>query len=219
MDSSALWYLSRAAGVVALVLFTAVLVLGIATSGRAGSAVLPRAGVLRLHRSISLSALVFLALHIVSAIADGYVELGVVDVFLPFGSAWDPFWVGLGAVAVDLLLAVTITSLLRRHLPVRLWRGVHLAAYAMWPIAVAHGLGSAGGDGVRPWTLAVSGVCVLAVVGALWRWRLRSDRHPDAVRREQGRLRHDLRPAVVPVDPTPVTSTPVVPLGAGRATR
>lgn len=212
IDSPALWYLSRAAGIVSLVLLTAVLVLGMATSGRASTTALPRAGVLRLHRSVSLAALVFLVLHIVAAIADGYVELGIVDVFLPFGSAWDPFWVGLGAVAVDLLLAITVTSLVRRHLSPRVWRGVHLASYALWPIAVAHGLGSAGGDGVRAWTSAITGVCVVAVGTALWRWRLRPDRHPDTRVREQALTRHTVRAAV----PSAIPSAGVP---SGRVTR
>ena len=141
MDPQILWYAGRATGAVSLVLFTAVLVVGILTAGRAGVAGLPRAGVQRLHRSLSLVAIVFLTVHIVTTIVDGYVDIGWWDVVVPFAAGYDPFWVGLGTVAVDLLVAIGITSALRRRLPLGVWRAVHLTAYAMWPIALLHGLG------------------------------------------------------------------------------
>src|SRR3954452_18611323 len=141
MNIQTLWFASRATGAVSLVLFTAVMVLGIATAARKGSSFLPKAGVLRLHRSVTLTAMVFLAVHIVTAIADGYVKLSYWDVLIPFAASWNPLWVGLGSVAVDLLLAVAISSAVRRRLSVRVWRGIHLCSYAMWPIALLHGVG------------------------------------------------------------------------------
>ena len=86
-------------------------------------------------------------------------------------------------MAVDLVIAIAVTSWLRRHLPVRLWRAVHLAAYAMWPIALLHGFGVSGGDGTSTWMLALDAVCLAAVAGALVVRRGRA-RHPDT------RLRH-----------------------------
>ena len=122
MNDQVLWYASRATGAVSLVLFTTVLVLGLLTAGRRRLAGLPRAGVLRLHRNLALVAVTLLAVHVVSAIVDGYVDLGLWDVVVPFGAGYDPFWIGLAAVAVDLLLAIGLTSALRRHLPVRVGR-------------------------------------------------------------------------------------------------
>ena len=151
MNTQILWYTSRATGAVSLVLFTAVMVLGIATSSRVAFAGLPRAGLLRLHRTITLTAMAFLTVHIVTAIADGYVDLNYWDVIVPFGSGFDPLWIGLAAVAVDLLIAIGITSALRRHLSPKVWRVVHLSAYAMWPLAVLHGFGVSGGDGRQTW--------------------------------------------------------------------
>ena len=182
MDAQILWYASRATGAVTLVLFTAAVVLGILTAGRAGVAGLPRAGLQRLHRSLSLVAMAFLAVHIVTAIVDGYVDITWWDVVVPFAAGYDPFWVGLGTVAVDLVLAIGLTSALRRHLPLPVWRGVHLSAYAMWPVALLRGWGVQGGDGKQTWMLAVDAVCVLAVLAALG-YRLRPDRHPDTVAR------------------------------------
>lgn len=189
MDTQLLWFASRATGAVALVLFTAVMVLGILTAGRAEFTALPRAGLLRLHRSLTLVSVIFLAVHVVTAIVDGYVDLNYWDVVLPFGAGYSPFWIGLASIAVDLLIAVVVTSLLRRRLPLRVWRGVHLTSYAMWPLALLHGWGTAGGDGRQFWLVLVDIVCVTAVLVALG-YRLRPDRHPDTVARESASAAH-----------------------------
>lgn len=190
MNATVLWYSSRATGAVTLVLFTAVMVLGMATAGRASAPVLPRAAVLRLHRNLSLTAVAFLAVHIGTAIIDGYVNLGVWDVVLPFRAGFDPFWVGLGSVAVDLLLAIGITSALRRYLSSTTWRVIHLTSYAMWPLALAHGWGIAGGDGHQRWMVLLDVACIALVAGAALWWRLRPDQHPDRLARRSGHARH-----------------------------
>ena len=182
MNATVLWYSSRAVGVVSLVLFTAVVVLGIATAGRASSTAFPRAAVLRLHRALSITATAFIAVHIATAILDSYVNISYWDIVVPFGSSFDPFWIGLGAVAIDLLIAIGITSAFRRRLSLRAWRAVHLSAYAMWPIALIHGFGVSGGDGQQRWMIVLDIVCIAAVLGAL-AFRLRPDRHPDTIAR------------------------------------
>ena len=146
---------SRATGAVSLALFTAVMVLGILTAGRAGTSALPRAGLLRLHRTLTLTSMAFLTVHIVTAIGDSYVDLTYLDVFLPFSAGFDPLWIGLAAVAVDLMLAIAITSALRRFMSPRLWRWIHLSAYAMWPLALLHGFGVSGGDGRETWMVVL----------------------------------------------------------------
>ena len=194
MNTQILWFASRATGAVSLVLFTTVMVLGIVTAGRGGFAALPRAGLLRLHRTVTLTALAFLTVHIVTAIADGYVNLNYWDVIIPFGAGYQPFWIGLAAVAVDLLIAIGITSALRRHIPPRWWRIVHLSAYAMWPLVVLHGFGVAGGDGRHTWMVVLDIACLAAVVAALG-YRLRPDRHPDTLARSAAEVVH---PPVAP---------------------
>ncbi len=193
MDTQLLWFASRAAGAVTLVLFTGVLVLGILTAGRAEVAGLPRAGLLRLHRSLTLVSVAFLAVHIVTAIVDGYVDLDYWDVVLPFGAGYSPFWIGLASVAVDLLIAIVVTSLLRSRLPLRVWRVVHVTSYAMWPLAVLHGWGTAGGDGRQTWLILVDIVCIAAVLATVG-YRLRPDRHPDTVARGTARTAHPRQP-------------------------
>jgi sulfoxide reductase heme-binding subunit YedZ len=189
MDTQVLWFASRATGAVSLTLFTAVMVLGIITSGRLGLPGLPRAGVLRLHRYLTLVSMAFLAVHIITAVADGYVDLSYWDVLIPFGAGFDPFWIGLATVAVDLLIAIGITSALRLRLSARVWRAVHLSAYAMWPLALLHGFGVSGGDGRQAWMLILDAVCILAVLVAIG-YRMRPDRHPDTMARQAALMVH-----------------------------
>jgi predicted ferric reductase len=175
--TQALWYASRATGIVALLLFTASMVLGALGSGRFTGPRWPRFAVAALHRNMSLLALVFLAIHIATAVIDPYAGIGWLDAILPFGSVYRPLWLGIGAVATDLAIAVVITSLLRPRIDVRVWRFVHWTSYLCWPLAVVHGIGTAPSDFRLSWVLAVNIGCVLAVVAAVG-WRA-IRRHPD----------------------------------------
>jgi sulfoxide reductase heme-binding subunit YedZ len=165
------WYLMRASGVVTLVLLTAVFVLGIATTTRWRARRLPSFAAVSLHRSISLLAVVFLAVHIVTALVDPYAAVGPAAVVVPFVAGKSAFWVGLGAVSLDLTLALIVTSLVRRHLSLRVWRGVHWAAYLSWPLALFHSLGM-GSDTGTLWLRTIAACCVASVVAAV-AWRLR----------------------------------------------
>jgi len=166
----ALWYATRATGVVALVLMTATVVLGVAGTARFSAAGLPRVVSAGLHRNLSLLVVGFVSLHVLTTVADSYTNIGLSSVIIPFNSDYRRLWLGLGTIAFDLLLAVTLTSLLRDRLSYRAWRAVHWAAYACWPIALWHGLGT-GTDSRLPWLLALDVLCVAAVAAAVW-WRL-----------------------------------------------
>nr|WP_269328542.1 ferric reductase-like transmembrane domain-containing protein [Kineosporia babensis] len=146
-----------------MILFTVVVALGIGTRSGRGFAGMNRLAVASVHRAASLLALVFLVIHVSTLLFDPYAQLGLVDVVVPFGSGHRPFWVGLGTLALDLALAVAITSLLRERIGLRAWRAVHWLAYAMWPIALAHGIGS-GSDRSTGWMLAIDALCVLTVL-------------------------------------------------------
>ena len=163
------WYLMRASGVITLVLLTCVFVLGIATTKRWRGRSLPGFAVVSLHRSISLLAVAFLGVHIVTAIVDPYAAVGIAAVVVPFVAGKSAFWVGLGAVSLDLTLALIVTSLLRARIGLRVWRGVHWAAYLSWPLALFHSLGM-GSDTGALWLRAIGAVCVASVVAAVaWR--------------------------------------------------
>lgn len=179
MSSEALWYLSRATGVASIVLFTAVLVLGMLTAARRATSRDAQTVVVAMHRWLALGSLVFLGMHIATAVLDGYVPISWYAALVPFTSAYEPLWVGLGALALDLLLAVVVTSLLRDRIGERAWRGVHCAAYAMWPLAMLHGLVMGTTQG---WPLlALTGCSALVGAGAV-AWRLGAQ-HTDTERR------------------------------------
>jgi methionine sulfoxide reductase heme-binding subunit len=168
--ATALWYASRATGVVTMLLLTAVVLLGILVNRQGRLPGLPRFAVTGLHRNISLLAVAFLVIHVVTAIADPYVTIGLAAAVLPLASAYKPFWLGLGAISLDLIAALVLTSLARARMSRRVWRGIHWLAYAAWPLAVAHSLGSSADARSGP-VLGVLAGCVLAVVAAL-AWRL-----------------------------------------------
>ena len=140
-QGTALWYASRATGVVSLVLLTLVVLLGVLVNRQGRLPGLPSFAVTGLHRSLSLLAVVFLAGHVITTVIDPYVTIGAAAILIPFVSPYLPFWTGLGAVALDLVIALIITSLARGRMPRRAWRWVHWLAYAAWPVAFAHGLG------------------------------------------------------------------------------
>jgi hypothetical protein len=164
-----LWYVTRGSGTVALLLLTASIVLGVAGSTRWRTTRWPRFIVFGLHRNISLLALVFTAIHVVTVIVDAFAPIGIVDAFIPFLSPYRPFWLGLGTVAFDLMLALIVTSMMRQRIGVNAWRLVHWLAYASWPVAMLHSLGT-GSDARTGWTAALAVICGLAVVAAVvWR--------------------------------------------------
>lgn len=165
------WYVARATGIVSVVLLTGSVLVGIVTSVRWCSDRWPRFATTFVHRNISLLAVVFLAVHVATVVIDGFAPIHWLDAVVPFASPYRPFWLGLGAIAFDLVLALIATSLLRNRIGPWLWRGTHWLAYACWPIALVHGMGT-GSDTASRLILIVNGVCVTAVLGAIW-WRIR----------------------------------------------
>jgi sulfoxide reductase heme-binding subunit YedZ len=165
----ALWYLGRSSGVVSLVLLTLVVALGIATRSGRPLPGLPRFAVSAVHRSASLLAVVFLTLHVVTLTLDPQSQLRWLDAVVPFGSHPKPLWIGLGAASLDLIVALVVTSLLRQRIGHRTWRAIHWAAYALWPFAVLHTIGT-GTDMRSAWMLGLLALCTLTVAGLIgWR--------------------------------------------------
>lgn len=168
------WYFARASGVVSLVLLTVVLALGVLTRSGRPALGLPRFAVAAVHRSASLTAVGFLLLHIVLLVRDPFAHVHLLDAVVPFRAGYRPLWVGLGAVAFDLVVALVASSLLRHRLGLRTWRALHWTAYACWPFALLHALNS-GTDTHAAWMrLTVIG-CVTLAVGAVG-WRVLDER-------------------------------------------
>lgn len=171
INSSTLpWYLSRATGVVALVLLTAVMLIGLLVVRNGRLPGLPRFAVTGLHRNLSLVAVAFVAVHVVTAITDSFVSIPVTAVVVPLTSGYERLALSLGAISIDLTLALIITSLVRGRLNQKTWRGIHLLAYAIWPVAWLHGY-TAAKDLQSGWLFALAIAALLAVAGAA-AWRL-----------------------------------------------
>jgi sulfoxide reductase heme-binding subunit YedZ len=168
--TSALWYLGRGSGVVTLLLLTLVVVLGIASRSGRTLLGLPRFAVAAIHRTVSLLAVALLVVHVATLLFDPFAQLRLADLVIPFRGAYRPVWLGLGTLAADLVAALVATSLLRHRLGARAWRAVHWLAYAAWPVALLHGLGT-GTDATTGWLRNLTVVCFGAVAGAV-AWRL-----------------------------------------------
>ena len=160
------WYTTRGLGIATLIVLTATVVLGIGTVMRWSAEATPGFVVADLHRNLSLLALVLILGHVATSVLDPYAHITVRDAIIPFGAAYRPIWLGLGVAAAEILVAIAASSLLRRFVGVSIWRLIHWAAYASWPLSVVHGLGT-GSDAQAPWMIGVVASCVAAVVLAL----------------------------------------------------
>lgn len=163
---SPFWFLTRGTGVISLLLLTLTVALGIANVRRTQIGEMPRFVLDSIHRNAALLAVSFVGVHIVTVLLDGFAPITLLDAVIPLTSAYRPVWLGLGAVAFDLLLAVIITSLLRRRLGYGAWRATHWLAYASWPVALIHGLGT-GTDAKTHWMLLLTAGCVAAMLAAV----------------------------------------------------
>ncbi len=163
---SAYWYLTRATGATALLLLSLAIALGVLDVERWSSPRLPRFVLDALHRNVSLLAMVFIVVHILTAVLDSFASISIADAVIPFIGSYRPLWLGLGAVAFDLIVAVIVTSLLRARMGFATWRAVHWLTYASWPIALVHGFGT-GSDASSGWLLALSIACTALVTAAV----------------------------------------------------
>ena len=174
MNDQLLWFASRGSGIVSLLLLTSVAVLGLISMVRWQRPTWPRFLINDLHSNLALLSVVFIGVHVTSAVLDPFTNLGIYSATIPFVSSYRPLWVGLGVISIYLFIALIITSLLRERIGERTWRLVHWAAYGAWPLAVLHSMGS-GSDAFAPWMMGIEALCIAAVVLALT-WRIASGR-------------------------------------------
>jgi DMSO/TMAO reductase YedYZ heme-binding membrane subunit len=161
-----LWFANRGTGIVLLVLYTVVVVLGILSSSSRGPGRFVPAFVTQgMHRNLALLSMLLLGAHITTAVLDDYVDIRWFDALLPVGGLYRPIYLGLGALSLDLLIAIALTTALRRRIPERVWRRIHLLSYASWVAAVVHTIGI-GTDVGTPWARWTLLGCVAAVVAA-----------------------------------------------------
>jgi len=164
-----LWYMARGTGMVSVMLLSASVALGIITVLRWKSPRFPRFVTAALHKNVSLLAVVFLGVHILTTVLDPVSPVHLFNAFVPFSGTYRPLAIGLGVVAFDLLAALIVSSLLRNRIGLRAWRAIHWSAYACWPFAMLHGI-TAGTDASTPWVRAIYAGCAALIFGAVaWR--------------------------------------------------
>lgn len=170
LDTTTLWYTTRATGMVVLILLTITVMIGTLTFGRRTWPGVPLFTTRDVHRNIALLAVLLLVVHIVTAVLDPFSRLTWLMVFVPFQGAYRPVYMAAGVVAMELLLVLILTSLSQRWFNARAWRVAHFAAYPCWVLAVVHGTG-AGTDAAQDWATGVQIGCGCAVILAIV-WRL-----------------------------------------------
>lgn len=162
MNDPMLWFANRGSGFVLLLLLTLATMLGVLSTARVSTPLWPRMLTQGLHRNVSLLAVAFLAAHVTTAVLDTFVDIRWWHAFVPFSGTYEPLWLGLGSLGLDLLIAVTLTSMLRHRMSHRPWRAVHVMAYAAWGLGLVHGMGL-GTDSATAWGAALSYGCIAAV--------------------------------------------------------
>jgi predicted ferric reductase len=161
LDGPLLWYLNRSTGVVTIVLLTLTTVLGVLAIGGRPAGRVPRFVTQAFHRNVALLSVLLLIIHLVTAVLDTFVEIRWWEMFIPFVGSYEPLWVGFGALATDLMIVVVLTSLVRTRMQHNLWRGIHVSAYALWGLAIGHGIGVGTDMTENMWLLTVA--CAIAV--------------------------------------------------------
>ena len=162
-----LWFANRGTGFVLLVLLTLSTMLGVLSTARVSPRIWPRMLSQGLHRNVSLLAVTFLAAHVVTAVVDTFVDIRWWNAFVPFSGTYKSLWLGFGSFALDLLIAVTVTSVLRHRMSHRPWRAVHVMAYAAWGLGLVHGL-QMGTDAATVWGAAINYGCIGVVLVAVF---------------------------------------------------
>ena len=159
LDLPGLWSLSRATGLVLLVLMSVTLAIGMLATARRTPPWWPRFASAALHVDLALLSLGLLVAHVAVTVLDGFVDISLTGALVPFTADYEPVWTGLGTLAALLLGTAAVTAGLRRWLPPTAWRRTHYVTHLAWPVAVVHGVG-VGTDTASPGAAAVTLGCI-----------------------------------------------------------
>jgi methionine sulfoxide reductase heme-binding subunit len=177
------WYLARASGIVAFVLLTIAVVFGLTLSGRAKQRYWPRFAVEDVHRFAGLLTGTFVSLHVLVLFVDSYMPFSLTQLVVPGASSYRPLATAVGVVAAELLVALAITNRYWKRFSYRFWRRAHYLNFAVWALALAHGL-TAGTDRGAVWADFLYGCCAGAVAGFV-AWRVGGRLRPPGRNRSQ----------------------------------
>ena len=172
--SSTTWYFARSAGVMAYLLLSSSVIVGVLMSARTRFGV-PRFAVEQVHRFLAILAGTFIVLHGGSLLLDRVVPISLGQLLVPFTSPYRPFAVGLGTTAAELMAAIGLSNLLRRRLPYGVWRRIHYLTIGVWLLASVHGV-LTGSDRSETWFAGlVAGSVAAVLVAFAVRFGVRSD--------------------------------------------
>lgn len=166
MNAHLWWYVARASGIVAWLLLTASVLWGIVLSTKAFPKHRRPAWLLDLHRWLGGLTVGFVAIHVLALVADSYTTFTLADLASPYASNWKPGAVALGVVGMWSLVAVEATSLAMRHLPRRVWHGIHLVSYLTFWLASLHAA-FAGTDRTQTLYQATAAISIATVAWAV----------------------------------------------------
>lgn len=158
--SATAWYTARAGGMLAYVLLSASVAVGLLLSGRARLQRWPRFALEDVHRFLGILAGTFIVVHGGVLLLDHVVPFSLAQLLVPGASSYRPLWVALGVVSAELLAALAVTNHYRKRLRHDLWRRLHMLNFAVWGLALLHGL-TAGTDASTVWAL-------LLYAGSAW---------------------------------------------------
>lgn len=150
MNEQIWWFVARSGGIVAWGLVTLSVCWGLFLSTKAVAKASQPAKLLDLHRFLGGLSVLFTAIHVAGLVADSYVEFGWLEVLVPWTSEWKPTAVAWGVIAMYLLIAVELTSLLMKRMPRSIWRQVHRASFGLYVFSTVHGI-QAGSDTLNVW--------------------------------------------------------------------
>ncbi|MCZ7569722.1 MAG: hypothetical protein M5U01_14230 [Ardenticatenaceae bacterium] len=175
------WYLSRAAGLLAYGTLWASTVWGLVMTSKVLDRLVPRPVSFGLHQFLATLALSLTGLHMAALLGDRYFDFTLGGLLVPGRSPFKPLWVGLGVVAFYVLVAVYGSFAVRKRIGQRTWRALHSLSFALYLLALAHGL-MAGTDLGHPPAarlyLASAGVVLFLSYSRILAWRQRPQR-PD----------------------------------------
>jgi sulfoxide reductase heme-binding subunit YedZ len=188
-----LWELIRATGLIAYVLLSLAVLLGVGVRVRAFDWLAKRAWVFELHQAVSVLALAFTALHAVLLLGNSHVPFGLTEILVPFTSSWRRVAIAAGTLAFYLLAILIGTSYTRGRIGERAWRTIHFGGFAAWGFALFHGV-LAGHDSSVPWVQYVyvgtgGSVALLTVFRILEATVVRTARDPRTAARQSGTIR------------------------------
>ena len=159
------WYLSRSSALVAFTLLWAAMVLGVSITNRLARVWPGAPTAFDLHQYVSLLGIGFAGVHVLTLLGDTYIGYTLAQLLIPFSSAdYAPFWVGIGQVALYLLIPVTLSFYARKRLGPRGWRTVHGLSYGLYGLTLLHGVFS-GSDTRSVWALGLYGFSALSLAG------------------------------------------------------